>query len=103
MAEDLHGIFIEVEVSPGVIAGHRLVPVQRVGAYLPAGRFPLLASAFMTVLVPKYPFIWVAAFGIICPFVLGLAFGYIVLAERSRRLLSVMTKFSLIPRASLRL
>ena len=44
---------LEVEVSPGVIAGHRLVPVQRVGAYLPAGRFPLLASAFMTVLVPK--------------------------------------------------
>jgi sulfopropanediol 3-dehydrogenase len=44
---------LEVEVSPGVVAGHRLVPVARVGAYLPAGRFPLLASAFMTVLVPK--------------------------------------------------
>lgn len=44
---------LEVEVAPGVIAGHRLVPVARVGAYLPAGRVPLLASPFMTVLVPK--------------------------------------------------
>src|SRR3954452_7762959 len=44
---------LEVEVSPGVIAGHRLVPVSTVGAYLPAGRVPLLASPFMTVLVPK--------------------------------------------------
>lgn len=44
---------LEVEVAPGVIAGHRLVPVAHVGAYLPAGRVPLLASPFMTVLVPK--------------------------------------------------
>jgi sulfopropanediol 3-dehydrogenase len=44
---------LEVEVAPGVVAGHKLLPVQTVGAYLPAGRFPLLASAFMTVLVPK--------------------------------------------------
>ena len=44
---------LEVEVAPGVVAGHRLVPVARVGAYLPAGRVPLLASPFMTVLVPK--------------------------------------------------
>ena len=35
------------------MAGHRLVPVGSVGAYLPAGRVPLLASPFMTVLVPK--------------------------------------------------
>ena len=41
------------EVAPGVVAGHRLVPVGSVGAYLPAGRVPLLASPFMTVLVPK--------------------------------------------------
>lgn len=39
----------EEEVLPGVICGQRFVPVQNVGAYLPAGRFPLLASAFMTV------------------------------------------------------
>jgi sulfopropanediol 3-dehydrogenase len=44
---------LEVEVAPGVVAGHRLLPVASVGAYLPAGRFPLLASPFMTVLVPR--------------------------------------------------
>jgi sulfopropanediol 3-dehydrogenase len=44
---------LEYVVAPGVVAGHRLVPVNRVGAYLPAGRVPLLASPFMTVLVPK--------------------------------------------------
>jgi sulfopropanediol 3-dehydrogenase len=44
---------LELEVAPGVVAGHRLLPVSSVGAYLPAGRVPLLASPFMTVLVPK--------------------------------------------------
>lgn len=44
---------LEHEVAPGVVAGHRLLPVGTVGAYLPAGRVPLLASPFMTVLVPK--------------------------------------------------
>lgn len=39
----------EEEVLPGVVCGQRFVPVDTVGAYLPAGRFPLLASAFMTV------------------------------------------------------
>ncbi|MGN0096029.1 MAG: histidinol dehydrogenase [Corynebacterium sp.] len=39
----------EDEVIPGVVCGQRYVPVNNVGAYLPAGRFPLLASAFMTV------------------------------------------------------
>ena len=39
----------EEEVLPGLVCGQRFVPVQNVGAYLPAGRFPLLASAFMTV------------------------------------------------------
>ena len=39
----------EEEVLPGLWCGQRFVPVQTVGAYLPAGRFPLLASAFMTV------------------------------------------------------
>lgn len=43
----------ETEVIPGVVAGQRYVPVPRVGAYLPAGRFPILASAFMTVGVAK--------------------------------------------------
>src|SRR3954447_849849 len=44
---------VEREISPGLIVGHRKVPVGRVGAYLPAGHRPLMASAFMTVLVPK--------------------------------------------------
>lgn len=43
----------EAELVPGLSVGHRYVPINRVGAYLPAGRFPLLASAFMTVNVAK--------------------------------------------------
>jgi sulfopropanediol 3-dehydrogenase len=43
----------ETELVPGLVTGHRYIPVQRVGAYLPAGRFPLTASAFMTVGVAK--------------------------------------------------
>ena len=43
----------EVELAPGLLTGVRYVPVSRVGAYLPAGRFPLTASAFMTVGVAK--------------------------------------------------
>jgi sulfopropanediol 3-dehydrogenase len=39
----------EEEIVPGLVCGQRFVPVQNVGAYLPAGSFPLLASAFMTV------------------------------------------------------
>jgi sulfopropanediol 3-dehydrogenase len=44
---------LEREIAPGLIVGHRHIPVQRVGAYLPAGHRPLMASALMTVLVPK--------------------------------------------------
>jgi sulfopropanediol 3-dehydrogenase len=44
---------VERELAPGLYVGHRHVPVGRVGAYLPAGHRPLMASAFMTVLVPK--------------------------------------------------
>jgi sulfopropanediol 3-dehydrogenase len=44
---------VEREIAPGLIVGHRHIPVGRVGAYLPAGHRPLMASAFMTVLVPK--------------------------------------------------
>lgn len=43
----------ETELLPGLVTGARYVPVSRVGAYLPAGRFPLTASAFMTVGVAK--------------------------------------------------
>ncbi|WP_404790914.1 histidinol dehydrogenase [Streptomyces tendae] len=43
----------EEEIAPGLVVGQRYVPVGAVGAYLPAGRFPLTASAFMTVGVAK--------------------------------------------------
>jgi sulfopropanediol 3-dehydrogenase len=43
----------EVETLPGIRLGQRQVPVASVGAYIPAGRLPMLASPFMTVLVPK--------------------------------------------------
>ena len=49
--EHLHDF--EAEVIPGVVCGQKYVPVNTVGAYLPAGRFPLLASAFMTVGVAR--------------------------------------------------
>jgi sulfopropanediol 3-dehydrogenase len=44
---------LEVETLPGVVLGHRHVPVGAVGAYVPGGRYPMLASSFMTVIVPK--------------------------------------------------
>lgn len=43
----------ECELQPGVVTGVKYVPISRVGTYLPAGRFPLTASAFMTVGVAK--------------------------------------------------
>ena len=48
-----HLVDFEVELVPGLVTGQRYIPVGRVGAYLPAGRFPLTASAFMTVGVAK--------------------------------------------------
>jgi sulfopropanediol 3-dehydrogenase len=44
---------LDVELQPGVVLGHRQIPVDAVGSYVPSGRYPMLASAFMTVLVPK--------------------------------------------------
>jgi len=41
---------IEVESMPGVILGHRNIPVQSVGCYVPGGKFPMVASAHMSVL-----------------------------------------------------
>jgi sulfopropanediol 3-dehydrogenase len=43
----------ETELEPGLVTGVRYVPVPRAGAYLPAGKFPLTASAFMTVGVAR--------------------------------------------------
>ncbi|MCO5151733.1 MULTISPECIES: histidinol dehydrogenase [unclassified Shinella] len=44
---------IEVETLPGVILGHKNVPIQNVGCYVPGGKYPLLASAHMTVLTAR--------------------------------------------------
>ena len=40
---------IEVEPMPGVILGHKNIPVQSVGCYVPGGKFPMVASAHMSV------------------------------------------------------
>lgn len=44
---------IEVETMPGVILGHRNIPVQSVGCYVPGGKFPMVASAHMSVATAK--------------------------------------------------
>jgi len=44
---------LELETLPGVRLGHRHVPVDAVGAYVPGGRYPMVASALMTIVVPK--------------------------------------------------
>ena len=40
---------VEVETMPGVILGHKNIPVQSVGCYVPGGKFPMVASAHMSV------------------------------------------------------
>ena len=40
---------VEVETLPGIILGHKNIPVQSVGCYVPAGKFPMVASAHMSV------------------------------------------------------
>ena len=40
---------LEIETHPGVILGHKNIPVQSVGCYVPAGKFPMVASAHMSV------------------------------------------------------
>lgn len=44
---------LEIETLPGVVLGHRHIPVANVGCYVPGGQYPLLASAHMTVLTAK--------------------------------------------------
>ena len=41
---------VEIETVPGVILGHKNIPVQSVGCYVPCGKFPMVASAHMSVL-----------------------------------------------------
>ncbi len=44
---------LEVETLPGVILGHRHIPVNAAGCYVPGGKYPLLASAHMSVITAK--------------------------------------------------
>jgi len=44
---------IEVETLPGVVLGHKNIPVESVGCYIPGGKYPLLASAHMSVVTAK--------------------------------------------------
>lgn len=44
---------IEVETLPGVFLGHKNIPVNSVGCYIPGGRYPMVASAHMSILTAK--------------------------------------------------
>ncbi len=44
---------VEVETLPGVVLGHKNIPINSVGCYVPGGKYPLLASAHMGVLTAK--------------------------------------------------
>ena len=44
---------VEVETLPGIVLGHRNIPVNAVGCYVPGGKYPLLASAHMSVVTAK--------------------------------------------------
>ena len=44
---------VEVETLPGVVLGHKNIPVNAVGCYVPGGKYPMVASAHMSVLTAK--------------------------------------------------
>ena len=44
---------VEVETLPGVVLGHKNIPINAVGCYVPGGKYPLLASAHMSVVTAK--------------------------------------------------
>ena len=44
---------VEVETLPGVVLGHKNIPVSSVGCYIPGGRYPMVASAHMSVVTAK--------------------------------------------------
>ena len=44
---------LEVEIRPGVHLGHRHIPLERVGCYVPGGRYPLLSAPIMTIVPAK--------------------------------------------------
>jgi sulfopropanediol 3-dehydrogenase len=44
---------VEVETLPGVVLGHRHIPVGRIGCYVPGGRYPMVASAHMSIVTAR--------------------------------------------------
>ena len=44
---------LDVELLPGVFMGHRVIPIERVGCYVPGGRYPLLSAPIMTIVPAK--------------------------------------------------
>ena len=44
---------IEVETQPGVVLGHKNIPVNSVGCYVPGGKYPMVASAHMSIITAK--------------------------------------------------
>ncbi|HEY6834317.1 MAG TPA: histidinol dehydrogenase [Pseudolabrys sp.] len=49
--ESMHDL--EVETLPGVVLGHKHIPVNAIGCYVPGGRYPMVASAHMSVVTAK--------------------------------------------------
>ena len=49
--ETMHDV--EVETLPGVILGHRHIPLDSIGCYVPGGRYPMVASAHMSIVTAK--------------------------------------------------
>jgi sulfopropanediol 3-dehydrogenase len=44
---------LEIETQPGVVLGHKLIPVRSVGSYIPGGRYPMFGSAQMSIIPAK--------------------------------------------------
>jgi sulfopropanediol 3-dehydrogenase len=44
---------LEIELRPGLHLGHRVIPIERVGCYVPGGRYPLLSAPIMTIVPAK--------------------------------------------------
>src|SRR5207247_2265291 len=44
---------LEVEIRPGVILGHKHIPVNSIGSYIPGGRYPMFGSAQMSIIPAK--------------------------------------------------
>jgi sulfopropanediol 3-dehydrogenase len=44
---------LEVETPPGIVLGHRHIPVDSIGCYVPGGRYPMVASAHMSIVTAR--------------------------------------------------